>query len=90
MRSVDRTQKALNQAAQDFFMNLICLFYVPPDFGLGDFLLCMEVKSNRGFCEKFLKIIEIDMRANFISFESEDVLEMSKCYVITLACEALS
>ena len=63
------------------------MVYVPLNFGLGDFLLDMGVKWNRGFCEMVWKIINIAITVNCGGVA---VLKMSKCDVITKVCEALS
>ena len=90
VRSVDREEIASNNKVCGFINNFKYVFYVPLNFGLGDFFICYGGKRNRGFCEKVWKIIIFATLVRCVNCESEAVRKMSKCDVITKVCEALS
>ena len=85
VRGIDRKKIALNHKGLLIYQKIKFVFYVPPDYGLGDFLLGMGVKQNKGFFEKVWKIIIFAM---IVRCEGEDVLKRlpSKDYGRLLEC----
>ena len=53
MRSVDRAEIALNHKGLWIYQKNQYVFYVPLNFGLGDFLFGMGVKEIEGFAKRY-------------------------------------
>ena len=51
--SVDRKKTALNHKGLRIYKLFQYVFYVPLNFGLGDFLLGMGVKEIEGYAKKY-------------------------------------
>lgn len=54
--SVDRAEIASNNKVCGFINNFKYVFYVPLNFGLGDFLFAMGVKEIEGFAKRYGKL----------------------------------
>ena len=54
--SVDRAEIASNNKVCGFINKFQYVFYVPLNFGLGDFLFAMGVKEIEGFAKRYGKL----------------------------------